>query len=124
MTANVFYPALNPIAKSLGTTVEPITLSVTYYTLVQGVAPSFWGAISDVRGRRPTYLLTFLIYIGATIGLAKTQSYGALVALRCIQAFGSSSAVSNGAGVIGDLSPPKQRGSYMGMYSLGMMTAA
>ncbi|KAI5480269.1 MFS transporter [Pseudohyphozyma bogoriensis] len=109
VTANAFYPAITPISETLHVGIEPINLSVTYYTIVQG--------------RRPVYMLTFLIYIGATLGLTRTTSYSVLVAMRCIQAFGSSSAVSIGAGVIGDIAPPKRRGSYMGLFTLGMLSA-
>jgi MFS family permease len=42
-----------------------------------------------------------LVYIGACIGLAMTQSYPVLLVWRMIQAFGSSSVVAIGAGTIG-----------------------
>lgn len=67
----------------------------------QAISPSFWGALSDVWGRRPVYLSTMVVYIGACIGLALTKSYPLLLVLRMIQAFGSSSVVAIGAGTIG-----------------------
>ena len=40
---------------------------------------------------------------------------------RVIQAFGSSSGMSVGAGVIGDISTRAERGGFFGLYSLGPM---
>lgn len=60
-------------------------------------------------------------YIATCLGLAFTQTYWLLMLLRCLQAAGSASVVALGAGAIGDLAPPKERGGYMGIYSLGAM---
>lgn len=59
MTANIFYPAIPAISLNLRVSAEQIQLSVTWYMLFQGIAPSLWGAICDVLGRRPVYLVTF-----------------------------------------------------------------
>jgi MFS family permease len=53
--------------------------------ILQGLAPSIWGAVADVHGRRVTYICTFIIFIGACIGLAETKHYYQLVILRCLQ---------------------------------------
>lgn len=44
-----------------------------------------------------------------------------LLSLRMLQAFGSSASVAVGAGSIGDVSAPLERGGYMGIYSMGSM---
>lgn len=33
-----------------------LSLTVTVYMIVQGLAPSFWGPLSDARGRRITFI--------------------------------------------------------------------
>lgn len=65
--------------------------------------------------------MTFVIYVGASSGLAVTHSYGLLIGLRCIQAAGSASVIAIGAGSIGDIAPPSERGGYMSFFSLGAM---
>lgn len=86
------------------TTEEAITLSVTVYMVVQGVAPLFLGSSTDTVGRRPIYITCLLVYLGSTAGLANIpNSYTALMLLRCLQAAGSSSLISIGAGVISDI---------------------
>lgn len=80
-----------------------VYLTVTVYMVFQGLSPSFWGSLADSWGRRPVYIITFLIYIFACIGLACTQNYATLIILRMLQAFGSSSAIAVGAGTIGNI---------------------
>jgi MFS family permease len=99
-------------------TEQMASLTVTMYMVSQGISPSFWGSISDIYGRRPVYIITFLIYILACIGLAYSQSYAMLLFFRMLQSFGSSSAISVGAGTIGDISTPEERGGYMGIFSM------
>ncbi|KAI9287228.1 major facilitator superfamily domain-containing protein [Umbelopsis sp. AD052] len=119
LTANIFLPAMNSMQESLNVSITEIKLGVTVYMIFQAISPSFWGAISDVWGRRPVYLSTLLVYVGACVGLAMTQSYPVLLVWRMIQAFGSSSVVAIGAGTIADICTPYERGGYMGYYSLG-----
>lgn len=57
--------------------------------------------------------------MAANIGLALQTNYAALLVLRCVQSAGSSgtSALSNG--VVSDVATRQQRGSYIGLASLG-----
>ena len=64
--------------------------------IAQGLAPSFWGAISDVTGRRVVFIGTFIVYMIANVALAVSQNYGELMAFRALQAVGSSATISIG----------------------------
>jgi MFS family permease len=67
----------------------------------------FWATFADWKGRRPLYLISLTIYIGANILLAAVPAnYAALVILRIVQAFGSSAVVSMGAGSVADVCSP------------------
>ncbi|KAG1061294.1 hypothetical protein G6F42_027716 [Rhizopus arrhizus] len=87
----------------------------------QGLSPSFWGSLADLWGRRPVYLATLVVYMGSCIGLALAPKYYVLLILRMLQAFGSSSVIAIGAGVVGDIATPSERGSYFGLFSMGQM---
>ena len=117
---NIYLPVLPGISKALDVSSTQIMVSVTLYMVLQGTAPPFWGPIADSLGRRPVLVVTFLIFLGATLGLAFTNVYWLLLVLRMVQAFGATSAVAIGAGCISDVSQRKERGSYMGFYSLGL----
>jgi MFS family permease len=120
--SNIYFPAIPTIALDLHTTPELINLTVTSYMILQGLSPSIWGAVADVRGRRVTYIGTFLVFIGACIGLAETKHYYQLVILRCLQSAGSASTIAIGAGVIGDITTREERGGYMGIFQAGLLS--
>lgn len=119
--SNIYFPAIPAIAKDLSVTPELINLTVTSYMILQGLAPSIWGAAADVHGRRVTYICTFIVFIGACVGLAETKHYYQLVILRCLQSAGSASTIAIGAGVVGDITMRAERGGYMGIYQAGLL---
>lgn len=98
-----------------------MNLTVTSYLIFQGLAPSLWGPISDVKGRRTAYMLTFLVFLGACIGLAEIKNYATLIVLRCLQSTGSASTIAIGSGVIGDITTRAERGGYMGIFQAGLL---
>ncbi|OOQ89803.1 MFS multidrug transporter [Penicillium brasilianum] len=119
--SNIYFPALPTIASDLDVSLELVDLTVTSYLIFQGLAPSLWGPVSDVKGRRIAYLLTFLVFMGACIGLAETKNYATLVVLRCLQSTGSASTIAIGSGVIGDITTRAERGGFMGIFQAGLL---
>ncbi|KAF5638637.1 major facilitator family transporter [Fusarium sp. NRRL 25303] len=119
--SNIYFPALPTIAKDLNVSIELINLTVTSYLIFQGLAPSLWGPISDVKGRRVAYLLTFIVFLGACIGLAEAKNYATMVVLRCVQSTGSASTIAIGSGVIGDITTRDNRGGLMGIFQAGLL---
>ncbi|KAL3487802.1 major facilitator superfamily domain-containing protein [Aspergillus germanicus] len=119
--SNIYFPALPTIASDLSVSLELINLTVTTYLIFQGLAPSLWGPISDVYGRRTAYMGTFVIFVAACIGLALSPNYAALITLRCLQSTGSASTIAIGSGVIGDITTRAERGGYMGVFQAGLL---
>lgn len=81
----------------------------------------FVGDFADKAGRRPAYLVCFLIYIAANIGLALQDNFAALFVLRCLQSAGSSTTIALSAGVVSDIAIAAERGSYMGFVTAGSL---
>ncbi|KZF21696.1 MFS general substrate transporter [Xylona heveae TC161] len=119
--SNIYFPALPTIAKNLNVSVELVNLTVTSYLIFQGLAPSLWGPVSDAEGRRVAYCCTFLVFVGACIGLAETKNYATLIVLRCLQSTGSASTIAIGSGVIGDITTRAERGGFMGIFQAGLL---
>lgn len=94
---------------------------MTTYLLFQGIAPSLWGPVSDVKGRRVAYCCTFVLFLGACIGLAETRNFATLIVLRCLQSTGSASTIAIGSGVISDITTREERGGYMGVFQAGLL---
>lgn len=85
LSANTYLPSIPSLASSLDVSPSLMNLTVTAFLIFQGLAPSFYGDLADIAGRRPAYLISFIIYIAANIGLATQSSYPALFILRCLQ---------------------------------------
>ena len=67
LSANIYFPALNSLSRDLKVSSELINLTLTSYMIFQGLAPTVFGDLADMTGRRPAYVLGFIIYIGMGI---------------------------------------------------------
>lgn len=85
LSANTYLPSIPSLATFLNVSPSLMNLTVTAFLIFQGLAPSFYGDLADIMGRRPAYFISFIIYIAANIGLATQSSYPALFVLRCLQ---------------------------------------
>ena len=68
LSANIYFPALNALSRDLKVSNGLINLTLTSYMVFQGLAPTIFGDLADMIGRRPAYILGFIIYIGTRIG--------------------------------------------------------
>jgi MFS family permease len=84
------------VVQELKVSVHKIALTMTVYMVVQGLAPSFWGPLSDAKGRRLIFCCTISVYIIANLFLALSMSYKCLLALRALQAAGGAATISIG----------------------------
>ncbi|KAJ5373163.1 Kynureninase [Penicillium concentricum] len=121
VSSQIYFPALNTLAKDLHVSNSLINLTLTSYMIFQGLSPMFIGDFADKVGRRPAYILCFTIYIAANIGLAVQNNYVALFVLRCLQSAGSSTTIALSSGVVSDVATASQRGSYMGFVTAGSL---
>ncbi len=87
--------------------------------IMQGLAPTFIAGLSDGAGRRPAFAVSFIIYLGANIGLALQSNYAALLVLRLLQSAGSSSTIALGTAVVADIATTAERGLFVGWVSSG-----
>ncbi|KAJ5968836.1 hypothetical protein N7501_005084 [Penicillium viridicatum] len=121
VSSQIYFPALNTLAKDLHVSNSLINLTLTSYMIFQGLSPMFIGDFADKAGRRPAYIVCFTIYIAANIGLALQNNYAALFVLRCLQSAGSSTTIALSSGVVADVATASQRGSYMGFVTAGSL---
>ncbi|KAK7987567.1 hypothetical protein PG989_007882 [Apiospora arundinis] len=122
LSSFIYFPAIPALAEDLGVSVEKINLTVTSYLIMSGIFPALVGNAADKLGRRPVFLATLVVYVGANIGLALQNSFGLLFFLRMLQSAGISGTYSVTYGVIGDLFTPAERGGYSGIISFFLNT--
>ncbi|GAW20748.1 hypothetical protein ANO14919_102590 [Xylariales sp. No.14919] len=120
ITANIYFPAIPTLAKDLGVGVDRINLTLTTYMIFQALAPTIFGDFGDIAGRRPAFIIAFVIYLGANIGLALQRKYAALLVLRMLQSGGSSGTIALVYAVVADIAPTSERGKWMGIVGSGI----
>ncbi|KAJ5569746.1 uncharacterized protein N7459_009176 [Penicillium hispanicum] len=143
VSSQIYFPALNTLARDLHVSNSLINLTLTSYMvsgieistvlhdcklisfgtlkIFQGLSPMFIGDFADKAGRRPAYIVCFIIYTAANIGLALQNNYAALFVLRCLQSAGSSTTIALSSGVVSDVATASERGSYMGFVTAGSL---
>lgn len=82
--------------QAIDTDISLVSFTVTIYMIFQGLAPSLWGPLSDIHGRRITFISTFVVYLLANIGLAFSKTLAALMVFRALQAVGAAATISVG----------------------------
>ncbi|KAI0867259.1 chloramphenicol resistance protein [Hypoxylon argillaceum] len=120
ITANIYFPAIPTLSRDLGVGVDQINLTLTTYMIFQALAPTIFGDFGDIAGRRPAFIIAFVIYLGANIGLALQRNYAALLVLRMLQSGGSSGTIALVYAVVADIAPSSERGKWMGIVGSGI----
>ncbi|EOO00447.1 putative major facilitator superfamily transporter protein [Phaeoacremonium minimum UCRPA7] len=123
LTAQIYLPALNVLAKDFNVSASKMNLTVTTYMVFQGITPMFVGGFADTAGRRPAYVFCFVVYIAANIGLALSNNYVSLIVVRCLQSAGSASTVALCQAVVADTITSAERGQYIGITVLPIVLA-
>jgi len=117
--SSAFLPSIPQIASDLQTSESVINYSVAVYLVVIAFAPLAWSRASTYYGRRLVYLSSMPVFILGSVGVAESRTLAQLIVTRVIQGAGGSSVLSIGAGSIGDIYRPTERGRAMGWYLAG-----
>ena len=75
----------------LNTTDTAMNASLSVFTFATALFPLMWASFGDKFGRRPVYLVSFLISVIGSICCALSVNVGMLIAFRAVSAIGSSS---------------------------------
>lgn len=75
--------------------------------------------MSDTYGRKPMYVYSLIISVIASILCAVSRNAAMLIVFRALQAVGSSSGQTLGAGVIADTIEVADRGKAYGVFYIG-----
>ncbi|KAF8315658.1 vacuolar DHA amino acid exporter [Clavulina sp. PMI_390] len=116
LSVNLYNPAIKQIEQDLHASSSQISLSLSLFILVQGNAPLFWSAVSEIKGRKGPYMISMAIFAVGSIVSASAKKISVLIAMRVFQALGSSSALTLGGGTLADMYESYERGTIMGIY--------
>lgn len=87
-----------------------------------GASSLFWNPIANVYGRRPIYIISISVAIATSAASGASRTYGELIAFRALNGFFGGVALGLGSATVTDLFFEHQRGFYMGIYTLSLIT--
>ncbi|KAN0064138.1 hypothetical protein ACQY0O_003305 [Thecaphora frezii] len=94
-------------------------LPISLFVLGLGFGPFILAPLSELKGRMPMYVSTSLLFVALNLASSFSQTFVALNVLRFFAGAAGSAGPSLGAGSIGDLFEPRERGRAQALYGLG-----
>ena len=96
----------------------------TAYIAAAAIGTPLLGKLSDLYGRRRVFLTTMGLFIVGSFLCGISQSMGQLIASRAVQGFGGGAIQALAFAILGDILPPRERGRYIGYFTLAFVGAA
>ena len=96
----------------------------TAYIVTATIATPLLGKLSDLFGRRVVFQTTLGIFIVGSVLCGISQSMGQLIAARAVQGLGGGAIQALAFAILGDILPPRERGRYIGYFTLAFVGAA
>lgn len=107
--------ALPFIGKEFGMNTVSLNWSATAFLLASAIFVVPFGRLSDIYGRRKTYLWGIIIFAAASILCGISVSTHMFIAARAIQGFGGAMIFGTGVAILTSVYPPKERGKVLGI---------
>lgn len=120
LTMNIFLPSLPSMAAWFDVPYAFMQLSVALYLLLSAFLQILIGPLSDRYGRRPVLLVSFTIFLLATIGTLLAPNAVVFLIFRMLQAVIASGMVLSRAVVRDVTTDPGQAASMIGYVTMGM----
>lgn len=121
MGTSILFPATDNAVDDLDTTVSVFNVAVGIYLVTLGVIPMWWSNFSERWGRRSIYIVSFILYVGFTIGCALSRNVVQLIIFRIFSGGCAASVQAVGAGTVTDMYSITERGTAMGVFYLGVL---
>ena len=115
--------AMIPVLKTdFGASAEEILVSITFFMLPFAIFNLFSGTVSDVYGRRRMLTIGFLLYALGCMFCVASPNLTSFYLSRSVQGVGYAFVNPVLLAVLGDMTPPHERGKVMGYF--GAFTTA
>jgi DHA1 family bicyclomycin/chloramphenicol resistance-like MFS transporter len=106
---DMYLPAFPQIATSLHCTTAQVSYSLPSYFLGLAVGQLFYGPLLDRFGRKRPLHIGLSVYVAATLACLVAPTYGALIAMRLLQALGGCVAQVAAVTMVNDFFPLAER---------------
>ena len=115
--------ALPAIAASLGE-VDKLSWIVVANLIASTVAAPAYGRLADLFGRRRMMVIALCVFMVASVCCAMAPTLPLLLAARVLQGLGGGGLMTLAQALLGELVPPRERGSYQGYLSANIVAGA
>ncbi len=112
--------ALPAIAASMGE-VERLSWIVVANLIASTVAAPAYGRLADLFGRRRMMVAALCVFMVASVLCALAPTLPLLLAARVLQGLGGGGLMTLAQALLGELVPPRERGSYQGYLSANIV---
>jgi len=96
----------------------------TAYIVTSAIGTPLLGKLSDLYGRRLIFQTTMGIFLVGSFLCGASQSINQLIAARAFQGIGGGGIMALAFAVLGDILPPRERGRYVGYFTLAFVGSA
>ncbi|KZO92337.1 MFS general substrate transporter [Calocera viscosa TUFC12733] len=106
------------LIEDFGMSSEIATLLIAIFVVGYCVGPLLWGPLSETYGRRPIFILAFVVYTIFQIACAVAPNTGALVAFRFLGGCFAAAPLTNAGALLADIWDADTRGKSMAFFTL------
>ncbi|MET0460956.1 MAG: MDR family MFS transporter [Ilumatobacteraceae bacterium] len=96
----------------------------TAYIVTAAIGTPLIGKLSDLYGRRQIFQMTMAIFVVGSILCGASQSMTQLIGARAVQGLGGGGIQALAFAILGDILPARERGRYVGYFTLAFVGAA
>ncbi|KAG2124456.1 vacuolar DHA amino acid exporter [Suillus clintonianus] len=116
LASNIQNPSNSLIEEDLHATSSQISWTLAAFLVVQGNFPLIWSAASEIRGRKPVYLVASALFMAGSAALALSNTIEMMIGMRVLQAAGSCAVMAISAATLADMYDTHERGTTMGIF--------
>ncbi len=95
---------------------EVATLGLALYVLGFALGPTLWAPMSEVYGRKPTFMVSYTVYIAFTVAAPWAPNITALLVFRLFAGAFGASAQTNPGTMIADMFTKKESGPVLAIF--------
>jgi EmrB/QacA subfamily drug resistance transporter len=96
----------------------------TAYIVAAAIGTPLFGKLSDLYGRNLVFETTLGLFVVGSVLCGLAQSMDQLILFRAIQGLGGGAIQALAFAILGDILPPRERGRYVGYFTLSFVGAA
>jgi DHA2 family multidrug resistance protein len=113
--------ALPKIMANFGTTVDQIEWVVTGFMIAFAISMPATTWLREVFGLKKVFMASLALFVLGSALCGAAWGKDSLIAFRVIQAIGGGAMMPTGLTLVSETFPPSERGTAMGVWSIGMM---